>query len=222
MGMRNVPRMRRPSRSRRMLRGMRVPQPAWCAAPVHASEATATAPVAAPAVTSLAALVARHILREGETVQLLLKPSLWFVVFATLPYAAMALILIISFKLWLPRHVHLAAEAGALMIVAAAAWAILNWMGRLYVLTDLRVLRFSGIFTTDIFDCPLRKIARTRLIPTSRERVLALGTIEFIPSDDRRPCSAWQTIARPAQVHEQVQRAIARAKQGGCGTGNGW
>ena len=109
-----------------------------------------------------------------------------------------------------------------LLITGRTAWAILSWMGRMYLLTDLRVLRLSGVFTTEIFDCPLRKVARTRLVPTFRERLLRLGSIEFIPSDDQRPCSTWQTIRRPNQVHEQVQRAIARAKQGGCNGGNGW
>jgi hypothetical protein len=220
---RNFQRTRRPLRPRRTPRLFRSAQPAWCTGPMHASEATAAvAPVARPAATSVATLLTRHILRDGETVLLILKPSLWFILFGLLRFIAVALILVISVQLWFPRHLHLAVEAGMLLITTRTAWAILSWMGRMYLLTDLRVLRLSGVFTTEIFDCPLRKVARTRLVPTFRERLLGLGSIEFIPSDDQRPCSTWQTIRRPHEIHEQVQRAIARAKQGGCNGGNGW
>jgi len=222
MSLRPIHRFRRPTRPRRAPRLLRESQPAWCPAAANATDAATAPAVARPAATSVATLLTRHILRDGETVLLLLKPSLWFILFGSLRFIAVALILVISFELWLPRYLHLAVEAGVLLITARVAWAILHWMGRLYLLTDLRILRLSGVFTTEIFDCPLRKVARTRLVPTFRERLLGLGSIEIIPSDDQRPCSTWQTIARPAHVHEQIQRAIARAKQGGCNGGNGW
>jgi len=91
-------------------------------------------------------------------------------------------------------------------------------MGRLYVLTDLRILRLSGVFYPDIFDCPLRKIARARLIITVGERPFGVGSIEIIPFDDAYPIGLWQMIARPRQIHRQVVATIHRAKQGGLGS----
>ena len=41
-------------------------------------------------------------------------------------------------------------------------WALLQWTNRLYVLTDLRIVSITGVFNAQIFDCPLRKIARTQ------------------------------------------------------------
>jgi hypothetical protein len=93
-------------------------------------------------------------------------------------------------------------------------------MSRLYILTDLRIVRISGVFTLTIFDCPLRKVARTRMLYTMRERLLRLGTIEIIPSDETYPIGAWQTIAKPLVVHDQIVAAVNRAKQGRS-TGNG-
>src|SRR5437016_11226102 len=60
---------------------------------LHPSEggATAAAPPV-PAITSLATLLTRHVLRDGELVILILRPSLWFVFFSTLRFAAVALI----------------------------------------------------------------------------------------------------------------------------------
>src|SRR5207302_1336763 len=97
-----------------------------------------------------------------------------------------------------------------------AGWAIVTWSCKLYVLTDLRVLRIWGVFNPQIHDVPLRKVARTRLVSSFHERLWRLGSIEIIPESDQWPWSVWQTIAKPGEAHEIIRRAIARAKQGGC------
>jgi hypothetical protein len=88
------------------------------------------------------------------------------------------------------------------------------------VLTDLRVLRLSGIFNVDIFDCPLRKVGEARLYRSFRERLLRLGSIEIVPSDDACPSGEWRTIKRPTEVLETIQATVRRAKQGGMGGGD--
>lgn len=174
---------------------------------------------ARPVATSLAALLTRHILRDGELVLLILKPSLWFIALASMRFAAVVLIGIIAAKLWLQPHVAVrAAEVGAFLIAGRVMVAVLQWMGRLYVLTDLRVLRLNGVFNVDIFDCPLRKVAQTRLTRSFRERLLRLGTVEIIPAIDGSPAGEWRTIKRPAEVQEKIDATVRRAKQGGaCG-----
>jgi hypothetical protein len=219
-------RLKRQIRRRRLFRAPRpsfVGEPLPC--PVSASEAggaTAAAAPTAPAVTtSLATLLTRHILRDGEIVLLICRPSLWSIFFATLPFAAIGLILVMSVKLWAPHGLHIAVEAALMLVTCRAAWAVLTWMGRLYLLTDLRVVRIAGVFNPQIHDCPLRKVARTRLVTSTRERLWRLGSMEIIPENDQYPSQVWQIIRRPVEVHETVRRAVARAKQGGC-FGNGW
>src|SRR5205823_8176791 len=58
---------------------------------IHPSEAPA-ATAEAPGLTSLAVLLTRHVLRDGELVILLLKPSLWFILLSSLRFAAIVLI----------------------------------------------------------------------------------------------------------------------------------
>ena len=53
-------------------------------------------------------------------------------------------------------------ETAATIIGARLLWATLQWMGRLYILTDLRILCVWGVFNIELFDCPLRKVARIR------------------------------------------------------------
>lgn len=190
------------------------------AAAVAGAENVAIAPPRTS--TSIATVLTSHLLQDGEVVLLILKPSLWFILLTALRFVAVVLILMIAAKLLetrLPGNSLAYQELGLFFLAGRIMWSVLQWMGRLYILTDLRIVRLSGVFSLEIFDCPLRKVARTRLVRSMRERLTATGTIEIIPADDSLPIDSWSTVARPLQVHEQVVAAINRAKQGGGGCG---
>ena len=183
-----------------------------------ATQNVEAAAVIAPARSSMATLLSSHILQDGELVLLILRPSPWFILLSSLRFIAAVLILVIGVKLWgggVSERVYI--DISAVAIVGRLMLAVLAWMGRLYVLTDLRILRLSGIFTVAVFDCPLRKIARTRLSFPIRERLLGIGSIEIIPADDCGSPTLWAMISRPVEVHETVVAAINRAKQNGFG-----
>jgi Bacterial PH domain len=175
---------------------------------LHAAAEGAAAP-AAPVVTSVATLLTRHVLRDGELVILILKPSRWYIALSSL--SVIAAVAIILGALHNAPHLRGYVEAGVIVIAGRIMWSVLNWMGRLYVLTDQRVLRLSGVFSIEIFDCPLRKISGTRVFRAFRERLLGLGSIEITPSIEDRPCGIWQTVRRPHEVNEQIQQAVRRS-----------
>lgn len=182
-----------------------------------ASESAAAA-AEEPFGTSLATLLAAHILRDGEIVLLILKPSFWFIILSSLRFIAITLIFIIAAKVFdpqLPGRYRGYAELGVSVIAGRLVWATMQWMGRLYILTDLRILSLWGVFNIEVFDCPLRKIARTRLVRHVLDRMVGVGSIEIIPQDESSVFGLWQTIARPALVREQIVATINRAKQGG-------
>jgi Bacterial PH domain len=185
----------------------------------HNSEGAATA--GSPALTtSLATLLASHILRDGELVLLILKPSLWFILLSSLRYIAIALILMIAVKVFDPQlqGPHRGyIELGTSVIVGRLVWASFQWMGRLYILTDMRILSLWGVVNIDIFDCPLRKVARTRLIRGVLDRLVGVGSIEIIPQDESYPFGLWLNVAHPVQVHQKITATINRARQGGMG-----
>ena len=186
---------------------------------VYPSEGGAAAAAdALPVRTSLGALLAGHILRDGEVVLLILKPSLWYIAFSAMRFTAAVLIVAIGFQLWLSpgRGPQSIAYAATFLIAGRVMWAVLQWMGRLYVLTDMRIVRLSGVFNVEIFDCALRKVATTRLTRTFREKLWRLGSIEIVPADESCAPSVWQTVKKPVEVHEKVQATIDRAKQGTC------
>ena len=188
-------------------------------------EAAAPVPVddvapAVPLVNPLADLMNAHVLRDGEIVLMVLKPSLWFVLLNGLRFIAVVLIGMTLAKVFnrpLPGTTRAYLELGVLLIVARLSWAAMQWVGRLYVLTDRRVLTISGVYRMDVFDCPLRKVARTRVYQVFRDRLVRVGTIEILPQDETTPAGLWQTVARPIEVRERLVAAIDRAKT--CGLG---
>jgi hypothetical protein len=185
----------------------------------HAAEAAAGSPGASIAptyATSLGTLLGSHVLRDGELVLLILKPSLWFIAFNSMVFALVtaftaAILDLIDHRM----HDHFYLEAALFCIAGRLMWAVLEWMGRLYILTDQRVLRITGIFSVDIFDCPLRKVVRARMVSSSREKIVGVGSIEIIPADEAVPSAIWQTISTPKEILERLRAAISRAKQSG-------
>jgi hypothetical protein len=194
------------------------------AANVHPSEGAAAAAAAAAAEaavsTPVGALMAGHVLRDGELVLLILRPSKWFIPLSSLKFLAIVTIFAI-FGVMFEETLHLprrrAIEAGFWLGIARVMWAVLQWMGRLYILTDMRILRLSGVFTVSVFDCSLRKVARTLLEANLMEKLFRIGSIVVIPQDEEAPIFQWHMVARPRQVHKQILSAIHRAKQGNLG-----
>jgi hypothetical protein len=189
----------------------------WAAStPAAAAVAAAEGkPVLSPA---LAVLLAGHVIRDGEVVQLVLRPSAWFILLTSLKFLAGTAILGISGKLVLPAHAAwYYVEAAAFLGVGRLMWAVLQWVNRLYILTDMRVLRLSGALAIDVFDCPLRRLGGTAVTRTFRERLLGLGSIEIQPADDRRPPGVWQTVRHPREVNEMIRAAAHKAQSGGAG-----
>lgn len=184
--------------------------------PINAADACpASSPTAA--VTPLGAMLARHVLRDGEIVLLALKPSFWFILVSSLRFLGIVAILALGAIAWEGRNHRewFYIEAAIFLVAGRIMWAVLQWMGRLYVLTDLRVIRLSGVLKLDIFDCALRKIARTQMTRSVKERLCATGSIEIIPADEAIASAVWQTISRPAEVNELIVSTINRAKQHG-------
>jgi hypothetical protein len=174
-----------------------------------------------PAAASLSKLLTSHILRDGEVVLLILRPSLWFVPISCIQFIAAALVLTFLVRfLNIQSHATSRAlvEFGVSAISARLVWATLQWISRLYILTDLRIISVSGVFQMQIFECALRKVVRTRLTRTSSERMTGTGSIEIVPQDETSAFGEWKTIAQPLRVHEKIVATINRAKQGGGGS----
>src|SRR5690349_5663162 len=84
---------------------------------VHPVEGVAAAP-AVPG-TPLAALLAGHVLSDGEVILLIIKPSVWFVLLSSLRFLAAVAILVIAAKVFdekLPYNNAVYFEAGVFLM----------------------------------------------------------------------------------------------------------
>jgi hypothetical protein len=184
--------------------------------PAEAAAAPGAAAIPPARTTSLGIIVRSHVLRDGELVLMILKPSLWFIVFNSIAFAiVVAFMAVLAATIDHHMHDSFYLEGAIFLITGSLMWSILQWMGRTYILTDQRILRITGVFSVEIFECPLRKVFRVRMVSTSREKLVATGSIEIIPAEETAPSAVWQTISNPKEILERLRSAIAKAKQSG-------
>jgi membrane protein YdbS with pleckstrin-like domain len=159
-----------------------------------------------------------ELLEKNEIVELSIKPSLWFI--AVVSARVVALVAILAAAVVFATRdsglqvatygVSLAVLAIVLRIVVAS----LQWASRVYVLTNRRVMRFSGILSVDIAECALTRIGGTSLHADTLQRVVRLGSVSMSPREESQPEIVWEHVARPSHIHERVVRAIRRAQSG--------
>ncbi|MCP4247537.1 MAG: PH domain-containing protein [bacterium] len=160
--------------------------------------------------------VPADLLDGGEIVILAVKPSLWTVVFSSFQWLLGGAV-ILCFMAWAGPLSGWVSAASLIQVVLAVVGlrlglAIMQWVSRVYVLTNRRVMRIRGVFKADVFACPLVKIINSGVTAGPHEAATRLGTIWF--NTDTAPNEArgsWYHVAKPYEVHAQIRRAIERA-----------
>lgn len=164
--------------------------------------------------SALATLLAGHALRHGEIVHLAIKPSRWFILLSGLKFIAVVLILaiaaaVVDARVDTPGRLFYW-EVAMFLICGRLTWAVLQWVSRLYILTDQRIMRIQGVFELEVFDSPLRRVTRVDVARCARERIFRLGTIVINTAD--APAALWTMIRQPGEVHARIIDAIARSQ----------
>ena len=173
----------------------------------------------AGAVTEV--VLAERILRDGEVVILAVKPSGWFVLLNSLP--ALAFLAVVAAGTFFIQNSlgYLSETTGRMVLLGCSAaggvqllLASFRWLGRLYVLTNRRVLRLRGMVRMDVYECPLQRISEVGVLCAPFERVFALGSLVFAIDGKETAEPGWINIARPDDVAEQVRQTIRKAQEG--------
>jgi uncharacterized membrane protein YdbT with pleckstrin-like domain len=103
-------------------------------------------------------------------------------------------------------------QAGFWLTAGRLAWATLEWVSRLYVLTNRRVMRIRGVFNVDLFECSLDRIENTSTSLTLGERLVRVGTVSFETAGGG---ASWRMVPRALELHERLREAMGRAKNRG-------
>ncbi|MBE3070151.1 MAG: PH domain-containing protein [Planctomycetes bacterium] len=163
-----------------------------------------------------ARIISPSLLLPAEIVLFEWKPSLWYVVFVSLPVATAGLAtLLLAFTVSeLPVTVRQwGVVIGVSVVGLRVAAALLQWLGRTYVLTDRRILTQYGVFNVVIECLGLEQIENTFVAQGAGQRILGIGTIFFRCTAGGGMPIAWQHLREPREVHAQVVAQIDRWKR---------
>jgi len=162
------------------------------------------------------AMLPENLIQGDETIILILKPSPWYIFLSCVGHLT-ALVLLTT-AAYVMAHVGIASWlskndaifSGILLIVLRLAWQFLEWLSRIYVLTDRRVIRRMGVLRVFTFETPLKHVQHTQLSHLLRERLFGLGTVSFTTSGTDVPEAYWVMLARPAAIHRKIVQTINR------------
>ncbi len=173
---------------------------------------------AAPAAVAVGPSVPRSVqsvLAPDEIVILLLRPSVLFIVLSSLGtlIASIVIGLALAYSAqfeWSPWRESHAVGFGVGLAGMRLAWAWLDWINHVYVLTDRRVIARRGIFRTELCETPLARIQNTIVVQSLRERVCLLGTLGFATAGRGTFDAFWEMVSSPFEVHRKVLEAVQR------------
>ena len=161
-------------------------------------------------------IIAPSLLLPAEVVIFELKPSLWYVAMTSLPIAAVGVavvLLALTIEELTPALRHWGLIIGIWVVGVRLAVALLQWLGRTYVLTDRRVLMQYGVFDVRVECMGLEEIENTFVAQASAQRVLSIGTLFFQCGLAPRAGLAWEHISHPKEIHAHVIAQIDRWKR---------
>lgn len=176
---------------------------------------------AGPAIgLAMEQVVPAHLLDGGEIVHFALKPSPWFVLIVSIRWIITGLALTyFSMSEWAPSGSRWYLwYLGFSLAAGRVGWGLMEWVSRLYVLTNRRVMRIRGVFNVELFECSLDRIQNTYLTLSVFERLTRTGTVTFqtaAGSGGSTGTASWRIVARPMEVHEQLRDAVNRARNRG-------
>ena len=169
-------------------------------------------------ITQSAQRVAKlDILNGSEIIILAIKPSLWYILLVSsrwfIVLLGLSIVVWLSGQMgWLDGQAQLLLGIAFAGIIMRLAFGLLQWQSRVYILTNLRVLRIRGVLRVEMFQCHLLRLKEVTLAACTAERLLGIGTIS-LASDSSSPMEAhWLNIRHPVQVHRQILEAVKALK----------
>lgn len=162
-----------------------------------------------------AGLLPADLLQPGEIIILFLKPSPWYILLAPLATLT-AITILVLVALQVADWLHIGIDRRDLILLGVALvgirlfWQFLEWLSRLYVLTDRRVIRVKGVLRVQVFETPLKNVQHTYALFSIRERFFGLGTMAFTTAGTAFIEATWEMVAKPLQVHKQIVQTLNR------------
>jgi len=172
-----------------------------------------------PALDAKAALLLpAQLLQPGEIIILALKPSPLMIVLEPLKQLtviafAAAICATAAQYLGRPELATRVLLGGLAIITARIFWECLEWLSRVYVLTDRRVIRVAGVLRVAVFEAALEQVQHTEVLLSLRERLFSLGTIAFSTAGTATSEAYWRMVVNPLDVHRTIVQTLRRYRR---------
>ncbi len=172
-----------------------------------------------PALDARAALLLpAQLLQSGEIIILAIKPSPLMIVLEplkqlTVIVLAAAVLATAAQYLGRPELATRVLLGGLAIVTARVFWEGLEWLSRVYVLTDRRVIRVAGVLRVSVFEASLEQVQHTEVLLSLRERLFNLGTLAFSTAGTGVSEAYWRMVANPLDVHRTVINALRRYRR---------
>lgn len=155
-----------------------------------------------------------EVLEDGEIVLLTVKPSAWYVLLSSWPVLLAVGLVAVGTQLADRWFSSPASTSAALLICSAVAclrvfWGCIQWMGQLYVLTNVRALQVQGLTRPVTSFCLLRQVSDVTIEANAGERPLRLGSLRFEGEHVRMQ---WACLAQVEAIQKTVLEAVRRAR----------
>ncbi len=158
--------------------------------------------------------IAERYLQDGEIVILAIKPSAWFVLITSGPVLVVAA-MVAGGAVMAGDMFNIAGSSEMLLLGCLGCGffriltACLQWSGRLYILTNRRVLQLRGAVKVETYSVPLKQIGEVLPSASAFESFFGLGSLYFDSSDADTPQSSWTHLNNPDDVHRAILDAIS-------------
>ncbi|MGE3182869.1 MAG: PH domain-containing protein [Phycisphaerae bacterium] len=157
------------------------------------------------------------VLEGDEIVELLIKPSLWYVASLSVRWIAIAGITAALAAFASDSSVALRTyliQIAAIVSAARVGYGILQWSSRFYLLTNRRVMRIKGVLRADWRSCPLRDVGEIVRIDSPGQKFVKLGALRIHHANPDKLPIHWNFIRKPNEVERIVNDAVRRARSG--------
>ncbi len=186
--------------------------------PFAATDADALPTPEEAAAVRAGLMLPKALLQPGEIIVLLLKPHPLYILLAPLKtLVLMLLVTVVGVLIARWAEEYDAAQnmvlIGAGLLLARLFWQFLEWLSRVYVLTDQRVISLSGVISVRLFEAPLTSITHTELLFSLRERFFALGSLAFYTAGSGLAETYWVMVGKPLEVHAKVVQTLKRYRR---------
>jgi hypothetical protein len=162
-----------------------------------------------------------QLLSDGEEILLATRPSAWSIVLSCWPWVVLgggsvALLLLVTRLTGMDadgRHRPLVA-ALLIVVLIRLVLASIAWAGKLYLVTNLRLLTVRGLSQPEVHGVPLVHLRDVSLCISPGERVLGVGSllIESVSGEELLRESIWQHLSNPQGIKTLIEDAAARAQ----------